>query len=1331
MTIQTNLTPVWPGPQLLVPMATDILLVGNPDQNTTYASTKNSYYDLYMTPGAVLPSPFSTSNLATGAHIMWSLPYSLRQGSQTDSQTEVNFPLVPNRWLVTRFKYPSAAAGEGGAITPPEVTACVVQSDTLYDISDNPTIHNQYPYPEDAGFPIRGIGVSEELSNWGGKAGSGKSFLKAVGPGALSWSVAYDNVNNVFSLYDSFDPNATEAAIYTYSIIGWYANPDDDVLCQIPVNNNADWKKALESGFNWSLGPTVSDVDQAVATWLAWQEAHGLKGSFNPDNLHLPEQAKAAIIAWHNWQQANGVTAVQSDLPTKLLCHSMVACVNWQGSDHAYGTGVPGDYTNFPAVAVGNTATEAISVYMANKVAGELGEDTKFIPEIERALAAFQKDLLFDLANKQVDKVETQLHNNEFELTYGGQQWVVVLPESTANDPKGTGGQQTIPLDAPNTRTLIALNALQSGNNDLYAIITSQREELFLLTVKRRQLTRHSDPSIKEKVNTSITALKTALTQNLADFQKKSAQIESDAKAFQATLGNNYVLKAADLQPNAAPNDPVVMLAGGKLDSKLNAPGQYKEEQQLFVRFTGQTVTGIDVCFTPSGGTAGPTETLGAAELLASGNVQLPVWNAIPKEVMDLWVETLILDTSNAPLLAKLYFTKAGIKPRDSDLSALTAQIQAQQTALWNDAEKLGVDPQALAQVAGISGVLPSEVAIAFRNTQPWTPIYLDWKITWFPTSMDPSNALSGWSLGDIDFSYTNSTVPTPTTKLIFAGRTTLNTKIAQNIQQKFSSFESDPNYDSLPSFILTNLKETANEIKTIDIVTQSMSGLGKQLATEIIAMNNFPEEQDIADLLGNSSTLYRPVVDSETVSGPFFPIRSGHFQIIDLWMVDSFGQIWRGKDPSLGEESPIPKVYWSESLTTPSAIPNAATYGQLPPRLVQPARVKPRFLQSDDDSIPSNSSDLTSPICGWVMANHLDNSLMVFDADGNNLGAVIKIQRQQTQSNGGGADAAQFSIRWDAAPGSNTQLGAPPNLPNVHLQNFIMGLLATAPQGSAAYDDLMAVIDSTLWSKSSFPDQQGNLAILLGRPLAVTRAELGLPLAGMPIYNQNWPDTGKYYDNNGQYAPHAPPYVSVPFSVRVGDSATENNGVMGYFEANNYNRFYAVYGANGQTTEAVKLLSMKVHQKADPDTLLKAFSLPANFSSQYVEANHLVTIAPSDEPIKLTVLIDPAGGMPLISGSLPACSLTLPNGPVSKALEQFVATFRAGPLLLDPKKIKMPTPAQIKGNWGWAARNDVTTWNPNVGISDYTPVATLENETPKLIEGWITLSGADSTDNQ
>ncbi|PPL03103.1 hypothetical protein [Parapedobacter indicus] len=1317
--------PVWPGPCVLVPMTTDILLIGQPDFNsqTTWSGTKNNYYNLWMQQLPDSPQAFNQTKCPpVGAHVMWTLPYTLRKGSQQASQqdnAEVDFPFIPNRWLITRFQY-----GQPGVA--PTVVARILQSDLLFDLGNNPNAYNQYPYPSDTAYPVRGIGQNINLDGWAGVAGPSGYFLQAAGPGDLAWSVGYDNIKNVLSLHDDL---SADAAVYTYSIIGWYADPANDLLYSIPTENNDDWQQSLSSTYGWTLGDGQDEVTQAVDTWLAWQRDHGLQGPWDPAGINLPPQAKAAIVAWYNWQQQYGVNTQEAALPRQTICHSMVATVNWQGNQTAYGTGVPGGGLKYPKISLGNNSIESISTYMAHMVAENKGiTDKTIINSIERVLEAFQKDLIFDL-DKDPVKVEMLLHNSRFESEYSGQEWMVVRPENSVQEPTETAGQQSIPLNQEETDALTALNTLQDQLNDNLAQVQSLRSELFMLSIKSSYMGRKTPSAIVTAVNQSINEIKSQLSDRLQQYQELSQAVESQSAALQTLIGSTYLVKAVDRLPYSVPRDPVIMVAGVEQDSKLLEPSAAQENGELFVRITGQTVSGINVSYTLDG--VSITETIGAAELLAA--VNFPVWNAIPKEVMDIWVETLILDTGNATLIALLYFNKRGVSYTPADLSTLAHQIQIQQSAIWNPAEKIGVPTQTLGEVAGFNGLIPAAVGVSFRKGQPWTPIYMDWQVSWFPTSSDETKQLTDWKLGDIDYAWQGTAIPAPPNKLIFQGRAILNARVAKNIQGKFASFESDPNYAFLPQYMQQSLALVASRIGELDVLTQAMSGFTRQLTTQLMAMNRYPDDPEITALLTDTSVNYRPVTggDSQPDPLPFFPIRSGHFQVIDLWVVDSFGQVLRGKDPQLGPESPIPTIYWSESIDTHSpeySGKDASKYGQLPPRLAQAAQANINFLQRDNDNIPTNSSDLTNPICGWVMANHLDNSLMVFDENGENLGSVMKVQREVTDFSN--ALTQQYTIRWEAVPGSNTALGAPPELPNSHLQQFILGLLQTGlTQDADAYSDLLSAIDATLWHMSNFNNQNGNMALLLGRPLAVIRAEVALTVAGTPLYNQSWVSTGAYYNRDGTYDPVDPPYMGALFNVRVGDSFFDGNGVLGYFQDDIYHTFYAVYGNRGQTYAAAGMPAKAGGNRNTLSVLASAADAPG-FKTDYVQADHVIALPANGAHAKLTLLVDPSGTVPLIPGSLPSSTLALPNGPVTRALNNIKTTFRAGPLLLDPRKIKMPTPAQVQGNWGWCARKDVTGWNPEVAIAPYSPVATLQDNAVKLIEGWITLSGPTTNSN-
>ncbi len=1362
----SNKMKVWPGPRIMVPMATDILLVGdidlpapnNPATGTPLADTKINYYNLFSQQIAD-PAPFQLvnrdSHLQVGAHVMWTLPYALRRSKQDKSSGDVNFPFAPNRWLITRLEYASLADGSA-----PNVISHVVVSDAISP-SDYPPNPINSQYPEAAGpYPFSTIGKSMPLSEWTGEGGPETPFLKSAGPGALSWSVTYDNVRNVFGFYDdslSQDANSGTPYYYTYYIVGWYASPENDALSSIPTSGdqaNNVWQAALQNDFMWTLGESSSDLDNAIAAWTAWQQAHGLTGVFDPNQLDLPPQAKAAMVAWHAWQQANGEVAAQPDLAKQLLCHSMVATVKWEGNNVAYQSGVPLKPGEFPTIAVGNNSVEAISIYMANEIVNDPGKQqpVENIPIVARALEAFQQDLLYDYGKDPI-LVENLLHNTAFSKVSAGEEWIVVGEESASKDPvkaaipAKSAGTQSIPLDDAQTDLLTHLNTLQSELNALKNTIATQRNELYLLDYKLGIISNNiSIPvCVQTQVQQSYQALSAELQKNIDGqntLQTTVAQISDQLTlALQPkdpATDPAYLLKSVVTGHFYAPNDPVIMIAGSRLDSKLSSAVVNMTSEMLDVRYTGQFVNGITVSYNISG--AATPFTIGAAEIL--GKITFPAWNAFPKEVMDLWVETCILDTSAAALIAVVYFEKRNIPPSvynakteknntRSPLQVLTATIQTNQTAIWNDANELEIPRHSLVEAAGMSGIPPAAAGVAFRNGQPWTPVFMDYSVKWFPTSPNSTDPFQQWELEELDYVWNGTSISNANAEMFF-GRTVINPAVAQNIQLKIASFQNDPNYNNLPVFVQQDLQLAASLIPNLDIVTQSVNGFTERLITRAIAMSLNPEDNpqgNTKTLLNGQNDSFIPVLTENatncacnnpgnpTPPQQYSPIRSGHFQLLNVWVVDSFGQIMRGVDLPINQPAtdPITNVLWSESLTTPGDSWGNA-YGQLPPRLSQGARASMNLLKSTDDSIISNSADATSPICGWVMPNHLDNSLMVFDADGNCYGSIIRIQSEKTSSN--------RSIRWDAAPGLNTALGAPPDILDKYLLGFVNGLLRTRFEGSDAFDDLMAAIDSALWTMSGYAGQNGNLSLLLGRPLAVVRAEVLLNLSGDPAYNQGWCDTGKFYNKNGTYQAVQPPFMSVPFSLRIGDAFLVENGVMGYFQDDNYDTFYPVYGVDGQTATIIDIIRAGNSLNFIPPAT-------GEFKSSYVKSGHLVPLTSDGTPVKLTILVDPVGNIPIFPGSLPYSTQSLPNGPVSNAMKNLQASFRAGPLLLDPRSIKMPTPAEIQGKWDWVARRDVSNWNEEMPIATYSQVAALSTDPLRLIEGWLNLSEFESKNNQ
>ena len=107
---------------LLVPITLDAWVVDSQNQQQVswyYANFSN--LTSFQSP---IPQAFETSSAnkpTVGVHLHWALPDALTHGSESDTDDQIAFPFVPNRWLVARFNVPvvgtTSAALNGSAVT--------------------------------------------------------------------------------------------------------------------------------------------------------------------------------------------------------------------------------------------------------------------------------------------------------------------------------------------------------------------------------------------------------------------------------------------------------------------------------------------------------------------------------------------------------------------------------------------------------------------------------------------------------------------------------------------------------------------------------------------------------------------------------------------------------------------------------------------------------------------------------------------------------------------------------------------------------------------------------------------------------------------------------------------------------------------------------------------------------------------------------------------------------------------------------------------------------------------------------------------------------------
>ncbi len=429
----------------------------------------------------------------------------------------------------------------------------------------------------------------------------------------------------------------------------------------------------------------------------------------------------------------------------------------------------------------------------------------------------------------------------------------------------------------------------------------------------------------------------------------------------------------------------------------------------------------------------------------------------------------------------------------------------------------------------------------------------------------------------------------------------------------------------------------------------------------------------------------------------PFSPVRGGHFTLSRLWIVDGFGRIQRLIDTE-GEEPVVKAPILSHTLAGPE--PAAA---HLLPRLVQPARLQLRWLSAGNDKQESLGDLGTSPICGFVVHNRLDRSLLIYgagDAADPSLGALLGSVQAISLPHG------QEAVRWSKMPvrpfDADGGGGAGPgeaDIPNEPLRNFVHGSLArTGGAGAvfAAFRDLLERHEDG----ADLSLDQGLQSVLVGRPLALVRASLRLELDGPPVTDQSV-QHALAADRQAQ----EPWFRSLKVPVRVGDRRLGPDGLVGYF-------------VDDGSTAAYETLNLRADEPSDP-----GFEANAYFGAPALE----VSCDPQAEPLILTLLLDPKRGVNVISGILPAFVSTLPRALLTEALSDLEIPFLVAPVLgertgeQEPEAVRrMPLPTNGHGEWSWAFFADAKAPSREAQVSGDTAAAPSLSTAMALHEGWL-----------
>jgi hypothetical protein len=399
-----------------------------------------------------------------------------------------------------------------------------------------------------------------------------------------------------------------------------------------------------------------------------------------------------------------------------------------------------------------------------------------------------------------------------------------------------------------------------------------------------------------------------------------------------------------------------------------------------------------------------------------------------------------------------------------------------------------------------------------------------------------------------------------------------------------------------------------------------------------------------------------------------------------------------------------------------------------LRPRLTLPARLLLDFVDAAaaDGATPAiamvdqaDPAGQISPLSGWLLPDHLDGALEVYDESANLLGMLLE------DVNG--------CVVWEGAPGLPESLGAPPapvvpgDLACRHVVRFAVGLVAadlaarnaTPPPGESALAALLRTIDTTAWTS----DPLGVIgtehsSALVGRPIAVLRMTVGLDVDNDPA------DSGLTLDTPSQTAldTAVDRLTSQPFTVRIGELTRTDDSVLGYFVDDAYSQFTPVSPevlgaarASGRLQGQLGILGSTGPRTPPPQ---------AAITHQYVDNNETPLSLRPGQVVTLTVLMAPGGAAHATSGIVPRVSKALARDWIATSLKLLSPTFRVGPMLVDPATTRLPKATGLPAQQVFTRRSDPTSWQDDQ-IAVVTTDALLPDAPAVTLEGWLRAAAA------
>ena len=470
--------------------------------------------------------------------------------------------------------------------------------------------------------------------------------------------------------------------------------------------------------------------------------------------------------------------------------------------------------------------------------------------------------------------------------------------------------------------------------------------------------------------------------------------------------------------------------------------------------------------------------------------------------------------------------------------------------------------------------------------------------------------------------------------------------------------------------------------IKDKYVLSQSFGGFNQALL-----MYKNTMQMPIADPLGfainqNCTNLVATAVGEAVRIAPtphtqFLPLRGGAMRMLRLRLADNFGQC------TLIDQGKCNEVVPSE--TFPDFYKQKGWFGLLP-RITQPSRLYFRWLDAKSDFAEMNLHPSCSPICGWLLVNKLDGSLLVYAPTGKILGFLDVDARWNNLPDNSGKDSV------DALKAVNEHLYKTvqkiQNGGATFLSNFIIStgqaLLNIAPPTTYAGDAM---------------------ALLMGKPMALVRTSLSIELMDGVLTDQSWSsfrnDLSKAERTHHRYA-------EVGWPIRLGEYKKMNDGLIGFWREDGNRK------------------------------LLPNFYCPANHTQNFqgiVQGNDYqkFTYWTSPQAGKSTfcMLVEPHSSVHASTGFLPVKSISIPESLYLDAISRMEVYFLNAPILTpiaETDSIRTAIPKIPDKEW---IGLDIAPGQINTVAIKSPELAPDFSSKLKIFEGWLKLKNKSNNNQQ